>query len=482
MFQMTRRQFFQLILLYIIAHGGILFIANAVYWDDWTIFNTNAAQIIDQFKQSGLVGVGYFHVAMLSVGPWFYKLAAFVLSFFTGLFVWKIVNKQAWLNQAQSYYITLFFLITPCVAARVALIDFPYLVSVFFFFWAWSMMDRHRILSLVLFFLSFTTQSLLVFYALPILDWYCRDVNAVSLNKLMKWACAKLDFLLIPFVWFCVKIVYFKPYGIYSDYNNHYSLKSLLVGPVLMLIDFIQLNINLAWTILLCIAILFVDVLPQPEFSTTQRKILYSSLLALFFGLFPYLILGYVPTFDEWTSRHQLLMPLGLSLFFVWLIGLSKIDGNRKIYIALLISVSLVINIKNYTALFLDNQKQQALIEFVRHSSAIKQAPLVIVDDKTTNALNRLYRTYEWSGMLKLALGDQSHYGLYLSEVPNYDAGEFDTQFSAHYNAATHVRKEHTNRVILSVEKTDMWEILFHHAPLYKFSEGEYSRGCSVVK
>ena len=36
-------------LCYLAAHGGILLIPNAIYWDDWTFWNTKSATILDLF-------------------------------------------------------------------------------------------------------------------------------------------------------------------------------------------------------------------------------------------------------------------------------------------------------------------------------------------------------------------------------------------------------------------------------------------------
>lgn len=470
-FQIPKSQFLQLILLYTVAQGGILFLTNSIYWDDWALFGTtpNPNKILETLKQHGSFGneFGYIYLAMVSIGyPWFYKVCTFILSFFTGVFVWKIASKQPWINQQERYFIALLFLITPCFAARVVMIDFPYLLCVFLFFGAWTVMDQFRVFSLLLFFLSFDTESLLVFYALPMLDWLCRDLSEFDLKKLSNWCISKADFLIIPFAWFSLKLIFFKPYGLYRGYNETYSLKYLLTTPLKMVFDWLMLNINLSTTILIFALLLIGNILPEAKFRSRQRNILYSGLLALFLGLFPYMILGHIPTFTEWASRHQLLMPLGLSLLSIWMIS-SLGNAHRKLYVAFVVAVCLSINTKNYLDFYFDWKKQLSIVQFVKNSEEVKKSSLVLVNDQTPNALQRSYRFYEWNGLLKSAFRDESRFGIDLSQMANYDAGKFDEYFLPDYSAGNHVRNKQENRIILTIEKSDN---TFLRAPSYNFS------------
>ena len=51
--RITRAQFVNLLIFYLIAHGGILFILNSMYWDSWTNFNMIPEFIL---KTSGDIG------------------------------------------------------------------------------------------------------------------------------------------------------------------------------------------------------------------------------------------------------------------------------------------------------------------------------------------------------------------------------------------------------------------------------------------
>jgi hypothetical protein len=472
LFFIPQAYFISLMIFYVIAHGGIVLISQAVYWDDWTIINLPPTLIKKLFKEAGsfLNYGGLLHVLMMLGGPWLYKTLVLCLNFFSGLFLWQIASKQDWINESERYYIVLLFLITPCMAARVAAIDFPYTLSLFFFFMAWAVIDKNRLVALLLFFVSFNTPSFLVFYALPILDWYVRDLKKSNYQqKLFRWAILKLDFILLPFVWFLIKNIYFKPYGYYVGYNEAYHLKNLVTSSIGIIKDLFKLNINLPITFLICILCAICGKLPEPLFFNRNKKMIYLGLFALILGLFPYMILGYAPTFEEWTSRHQLLMPLGLSLIFVGFISLAKSIEKQKIYILLLIAISLSLNLKNYFELFFDWQKQQLLMQFIANSDEIKKSSLVLIDDKTKNALNRTYRFYEWNGIMKNALHNEKHFGIDVSEIDIYNSGYFDKYFTAYYAAAEHVRNSR-NAVILIIEKNKLKRSLFSKQPMYVFS------------
>ena len=92
---------------------------------------------------------------------------------------------------------------------------------------AWLMLGKNRWIALLLFALSFTVQSLLVFYALPMLELLVRSRAWTSPRSLAWWAISKIDLLLLPFVWFAIKRTYFKPTDYYVSYNENFAWKNL---------------------------------------------------------------------------------------------------------------------------------------------------------------------------------------------------------------------------------------------------------------
>ena len=89
----TIKYFMALFLIYTAAHGGILLIPNAIYWDDWTLYRVADDVILDTFRQAGTMFnlVGHLHNILLGVGLWVYKAMTFVLMFLAGVALNRIL-------------------------------------------------------------------------------------------------------------------------------------------------------------------------------------------------------------------------------------------------------------------------------------------------------------------------------------------------------------------------------------------------------
>ena len=137
-------------------------------------------------------------------------------------------------------------------------------------------------------------------------------------------------------------------------------------------------------------------------------------MLAVLLAVFPYWVLGHVPTFTEWTSRHQLLLPLGGSMLVV---SLVLIFGERVkvIVLTFFLSLSIILNVTTYKDFYIYWVKQKLLIVLAQ-DRLVRNADLVIFEDrsKALNAINRTYRPYEWNGILATAFGNETRLGINL--------------------------------------------------------------------
>jgi len=433
-----------LILFYLISHGMILFLMDAIYWDDWVLWNMNESDVFKMFDQAGspLNIAGYLHTLLLSIGPWLYKLMTFTLNLMSGLILYSILKKNKYLNVEAAFYIALLFIITPLFIVRVTLIAIPYTIATFSFLLAWYMLDRNRIISLILFIISFNIPSFLVFYAVPIMDWYFRENDNLSAQKILNWGYRHLDFLIIPFLWYVVYRYFFTPYGFYEGYNQSYDLQNLFISLKGLILDNVKLSVNLFLMISGVIVSYFLlrNISSNNLTDISKRKLIVISSLVLFFAWFPYGILGYSPQFQDWNSRHQLLLQFGIS-FLIFTVAYS-FSEFKKVILILFIAVSLSINVTNYSSLFLDWNKQKQIMLLMNESEDIKDASTLIFTDFTIdkNALDRIYRTYEWNGMLKYVFDDEKRFGISDDYVTEYFNGDYDIYFDALYAAGEHER------------------------------------------
>ena len=458
---------------YLVAHGGILLIPNAIYWDDWILYRTDPNVILDTFRTVGSMfnWVGHQHVVMLAVGPWTYKALTFFLMFVTGLLLDLIIKRHAVITEETRFYIVLLFLVLPFNMARVALIDFGYTFCYFTFFLAWLLMERYRILALALFFLSFNTNSLLVFYAVPIIDVMYRGEYFSSLRAVLMFGVRRIDFILLPIVYFLIKTYYFSPSGLYDGYNKNYDIRNIIPSAQSQYENLFQIDWHIGLSFLFAVCCFF--FLRKIRFSSIDKALNHWWLLAIgflvfFLGAFPYWILGHIPAFHEWISRHQILLPLGSALVVVGALPLSNSSKRADVsslisraiptfnilVISIIVGTSLAFNVSAYAALFVDWQKQQQLIDLFAKNRDVERGGLIIFVDRTPqlNFFGREQRFYEWNGLLEASFGNERRFGINQSQLNDYLAGNLDRYFRAEYKAGAFERNVAVPPVLVEID------------------------------
>jgi hypothetical protein len=452
-------------LIYILSHGMILGLGNAIYWDDWAYYGADRIDVLNDFSQAGsfLNYAAWIHIGLLNgAGPWSYKIATFFCFYFSGVFFYWILQRDMNFERRAALLIAILYLIVPLNIARVAAINFIYTLSVLFFMYAWWRMPTSKWLPLLFFGLAFNTQSLLVFYALPIFFLYFRENYAYNIVKFIK---DNFYYLLLPFVWFAFKTFYFKPYGDYSGYNEGYAFSHAVTSIGMQISDFIRfvkedlISIkNLGVFLVVVVPIYCFLYFKNCDIKLRFPQSFYMlalGLVILVLACFPYWILGITPTFWEWTSRHQLLMPFGVSLILMAMLGIA-IRSVQKILLSTLLALLISMNILNYYDFYKDWNKQNQLIELMSRSELIKNSTLIIFDDKTPNAIRRGFRFYEWSGLLNQAYPfGGKRFGLPISQVAAYESGVLDRYLNSYYTSRFYIKRSAKNAPIVEILKKD---------------------------
>lgn len=457
----------RLALIYLLAHGGIFLLLNAVYWDDWILFKAGDDVITKMFHEANpfLDFSSLMHIALLKLGPWPYRLLSPLLLFFSGIFLWGILSPIAFLERQEKYEIVVLFMVLPLYAARVTLISLPSAYCYFSFFLGWWLLTRieylgFRLLALGLFMLSFRNNALLVFYALPIIYLYYLE-NGAMLGKCYSWLIRRGDFLVLPLLFFTVQRVFFPASGHYSGYNEINTAKLLTIWVPLLLV-----------LLLLFLGLCSYKKEYVGRIQTRGIWLVSLGLIVLYLGILPYMAVGKMPRFYDWNSRFQFLMPLGVSIATVGIISILK--ENFKLAIILIIGAilansgrdlltgkllslenlsyqahllwpllvailavavikalwknlrlveglvvgSILVNLFVYIEYAIDWQKQEYVIAKIAASEEARNASTIIVDDQTTmlNARGRELRFYEYAGWFKTAFGDEKRLGLNLSQ------------------------------------------------------------------
>jgi len=130
----------------------------------------------------------------------------------------------------------------------------------------------------------------------------------------------------------------------------------------------------------------------------TRKQVFIFGIFSTVLVLFPYWIVGHTPTFTDWNSRHQLLIPFGMSFIFFSIYYYLKV---KRFFLIMIITVSINININFYFELFRDWNKQIDLTEKFELINNEISNEIIFVNDNTPNAIERVYRYYEWNGLFK---------------------------------------------------------------------------------
>lgn len=457
-----RKDYILIFILYSFSFGIIL-LNQGIFWDDWTLYNQNPNDILNSFKEAGafLYWPGYLYNFLLSLssGIFLIRLLIFVTYLFSAFFLNYVLSKIMIIDPLSRLFIVLIFALFNINSARIAIIDSPYAICNFLFFFGFYLIVKfffrkkflYRILSLFCFFISFSTNSFLVFYIIPFVYIFYIKREQLILNKisfknflfLLKKAYRYLDFILLPFIFFIIKICFFKPYGLYEGYNN-ISLKNL--NPInfirafngsffqIFKADYIRL-ISHPFLFIIISVIIFIIIkkLYRTDIINFNKKNINHNLFlagfglfAFFVGVFPYIAVGIIPNLLDWDSRHQLLIPLGTSFILYYVLKILfyelNIKANLKIFFyTFLIALFLCSNIFIYLDYQKDWFKQLSLIENFKENSIFKNSNTFLFTDNTEylNTLERSYRFYEWTGIMKEAFKDESRFGVDVNQKDN---------------------------------------------------------------
>lgn len=415
----------RIFLIYCLAHLALFTLGDALYWDDWTILATGADDVRKGFSDLGAPWFGAFHLLMRPWGGLGYHFVTFASFAVASLLVMPILESYN-VDKRSAFWVAVLMAVLPLNEARVAAIVVPYAISYGLFFIGWYLMLRGtlllRLLSLAAFFLSFTTESLLVLYALPL-----------GLLLRRRWL-RHLDFALLPLVFFALKTVLFPPSGMYAGYNGVHvsnlflSLHFLSIMLVEML-DWQTPAAALGFVALAGSVMLLYrggNLLREAKDYILRRgdtlPLAAAGIVAIVLALLPYYAVERYPGYIDWNSRFQLLLPLGFSMLIV---GCIRRSDAKPYALVLLTLSSIIVWNRSYADFYVDWLKQLSIIGELQKNPALRQSKALLWVDQTTDmdALHREYRMYDYAGLFTRAYGTQDHYVLSYSK---YTRGKAD--------------------------------------------------------
>lgn len=445
-FSLLKSNLFYIVLFYLLSFSLIL-LNGGIFWDDWLYYDKDYEVIKEAFNISGSLYFAPLHKLLLvKNGVYIYRILIFIFFYLSTFFLYKILDSIKEINDYDRFYILVFFAIFPVNFMRISIINFPYALCYFLFFAGWWLLVKYlylkktiyRILSLCLFFLSFTTNSFLMFFIVPFYYLNVKEFSyKIDYSNIISIIKKYADFLLLPFLFYFLKNVFFATTDLYQTYNKiNLSIKNTTLINVdlgflysftfpvkIALIEPLLYKTGLQVLIFFLFLVIFFII--HIKFRSQRKEYKYEKygfLIGFFIlltALLPYLLVGRMPYFEGVDNRHQLLVPLGASLLLYYLVSLIcrllrfKLLLKNIIF-SLLITAFIVNNFFTCLEFQQDWFKQLSFIENVKKNETIRTNSTFYFVDNTMkyNAINRDNRFYEYNGKMKMAFGDDTRFGV----------------------------------------------------------------------
>lgn len=495
--------------LYLITNIFLLINIDGLYWDDWAAYKQSPETMKIFFAeiQHGIKGDFFLFLSRFYNGIYSFRLFIFFGTFLMGIFVYLILSTIKELDKQAIFFITLLFLIVPVNSVKLLISIAPFVFPVLIFYLAFYLLalyTKHhnlllRLLILALFFTSFSTNSILVFYFSIFIYLYYINFNFTH-DKLLHKSKLLLkqywDFFILPFIYFIYKAVYLKPYGLYEGYNG-IGISSLWKAPVLVIKSFFTSLINPveASFILIGIAPSFIllyivhkaykkwltKTTMSTNLSQTNKTLLIVGFLIFILAVLPYCMVGKLPNYKHFDSRFQLLTPLGIS--FILYFSINYFAEKFKFSNHLKLSILATLTILFMTKTMYDGYRfnidwfySVGIQENMREMEVIKNNTtfITVEDSKQYLANHRDIPYYEYNGMLKQVFGDDKRFASEsIEQINSYSKFKDYPQ----YNFSSWVPSEpiYLSIVFSSISDRDLVRLFY-----YKFSDDikfkEYSK------
>ncbi|MCX6056651.1 MAG: hypothetical protein NTW69_00645 [Chloroflexi bacterium] len=436
----------------LIVQGPIL-LMDGVYWDGWLIYTSLAEKnwnnIYSMFIEAGSPTTLYLHWFMgyfpnIILG---YRVLAFISIACSSLLVYLIGNETKWVNSTENLWIALLSLAYPAVQVAFEIINVPSVVWLCLFYLACFLSFRAeravgpghyglRASAVLLFLISFTVNSLLVFYFgfLLLLALFVRRLQSLSLRQtLMSFLPRYLDYILLPLLYWLIKETLFPRHGLYANYNQFtFSLLDMLLKLASFLNNGIygqfkaalleMLNQPALWLLALLGAWFgwryFNEKAPTNGQSVSPYSLLAYGVLLMGFGIFPYVAAGLSPTLTGWSTRQSLLLALPVALIIVAIARLLFSEPHAELSLSGWISLTTLLlafglaTVSNYIDWQARWVKDRSLMVNLEQLDGANEYSVYWVDDQYPVGGEDNYRFYEWSSIFKRVWGGETRIGL----------------------------------------------------------------------
>lgn len=439
----------------LIAHGLLLF-NDGIYGDGWLIYTflseRNWPYLYAWFAETGLPQIAWLHwvMGMLPGIIPGYKVVSFAAISLAAALVYAIGSETRLVSRRESLSIALISLLYPVFQLAVEPIMLPYylcytllLLGVFAALRSEWANGRRRLLgqafALLCFLLSFTINSLLVFYFgfFLLLALTLRFAHGMTFRRVITTILLRRTaFMLLPFVyWVALRSLFPVSGTIYGAYNQlrlppapFELLGAFFLNTIAgQLLEAVQ-ALAAAWPLLFLLVPaalwgytrLRLDTRPFADGPRSKGYALlgFGTVLAGL-GMLPYLAVGKVPDLSGWDMRHALLvgLPLGIivtaALRLICTNDAGRLSRLGFVFLVLLLAAQSMAMLDAYSAWSFRWIKDRSIIANLPATPGVRDAAVLWIDDRFPVGSEHYYFFHEWTSIFKHALGNERHIGLY---------------------------------------------------------------------
>lgn len=443
------------IFLFSISNIFLLINYQGIYWDDWVAYNQTleTMNLLFNMIQHGIKGDFYLILSKYFNHIYLFRLFTFFSLGVIGYLTYKILLSTNLFTTLESKLISFYSIIIPIYSSLVLISVVPFFFPILLFFMAFFLVTKYyefpnillRMSILIIFFLSFSTNSLLVFYGIVLIYCYYMDNSNIYINyhKIKEFLFSKFDFIILPILFFAYKSIYLIPYGLYNNYNkvditNIISILKIMLISLKYMTIYMLSTLSKDW-VLLVIALIIATLLAIKFdkkieiFKKNKMTIIMFSFILFCFAVFPYAAVGKQPIIEGWDSRFSILLGIPLSmLYLIIIVIVSERFGEYQNKVSMfLISFSLILfTFKNISTQYQQNIDwfyQISFIENIKSNETIKNNSSFILTNEVKKylAFKRDISFYELNGILKKSFGDTKRFMINPFDKEEMNSNEF---------------------------------------------------------
>ena len=444
-------------LLYTLSNIWLL-LNRGMYWDDqtWlTLIKLNKWQTFWLTTEQQKQYAQYYLMKFLALLGDVHLLSRFIAFFcwlIAALAIYLILKRIFKIASLTSFLITALFALSPLFFERIISAIVLYSISNALFFlgaliyWSAASMERWYVrntgiaLASVFFFVSFFTNSYLVFFFGFVILAIFHDRSLIT-----QWRKKLLWMIFLPVLFWFIKQTGGDPYGLTANYNQFIfgqpgwipkmiadlwsGIYCGLIWPLtvpwallerkIFMIVFIA-ALGCSWLAVHVVARYRSNEKKNGAYSTEgiteYRTYLWWGLILFALGLIAYVLVGKSPHPHPFQMRHAMLLPIGASLIYWSVLMLVVKEKFRAFIVSVICALFITWSTYNYFTLDMDWYKQRSIITRLREQSVqLTARPTLIVfydEIRQFGWMNRPLTLSDYFGNVTTALGTTTTIGI----------------------------------------------------------------------